>query len=118
MKIRLINCGYKKIAVIKEVRAATGLNLKDAKQLCDRAPMDLPQMLDEVRAAEVVRLLRDAGATVEAQCETTVLDKLTAASYIQVAATALGEGNIHDVRISLRSALRLLGDYGLDQITV
>lgn len=118
MKIRLMGCGNKKIAVIKEVRAATGLNLKEAKQLCDRAPVELPPIQDEIRGAEVVRNLRDAGATVEAQCETTVLDKLTAASYIQTAATALGEGNIHDTRISLRAALRLLGDYGLDQITV
>ena len=118
MKIRFIDCGMKTIAVIKEVRAATGFNLKDAKQLCDRAPTELPHIQDEMRGAEVARLLREAGARIEVTCETTALDKLTAASYIQVAATALGEGNILDTRISLRAALRLLGDYGLDQLTV
>ena len=115
MKIRLIDAGRKKIAVIKAVRAATGFNLKDAKRHTDQAPVNLPPIADEQRGAEVVRELREAGATVEATCETTVLDKLTAASYIQVAATALGEGNIKDTRISLRAALRLIGDFGLDE---
>lgn len=115
MKIRLLECGNKKIAVIKEIRAATGLNLKDAKRLSDRAPVDLPQIRDERTAALAVKGLREAGAKINVTVKPTVLDKITAASYIQTAATALGEGNIKDTRISLRAALRLIGDFGLDE---
>lgn len=43
----LHHCGQKKIAVIKEVRAATGLNLKDAKGIADKAPVALPVMTYE-----------------------------------------------------------------------
>ena len=113
MQIRLLNCGMQKIAVIKEIRAFTGLNLRDAKQLADHAPIDLPVPVTPVtteQANYTVRAFREAGATITARLESTVIDKLTASSYIQTAATALGEGNIKDTRISLRAALRLLGD--------
>jgi hypothetical protein len=114
MQIRLLNCGIKKIAVIKEIRAFTGLNLKDAKHFADSAPIDLPVPVTPVtteHANFTVRAFREAGATIEARLESTAIDKLTASSYIQTAAVALGEGNIKDTRISLRAALRLLGDF-------
>jgi hypothetical protein len=115
MHIRLLSTGRKKIAVIKEIRAFTGLNLRESKRLADNAPTDLPAPRTPVTAEQatyIVRALREAGATIAASLtEPTVIDKLTASSYIQTAATALGEGNIKDTRISLRAALRLLGDF-------
>jgi len=113
MHIRLLNTGHNKIAVIKEIRDFTGLNLRESKQLADRAPIDLPVPVTPItteHANYTIRALREAGATITALLESTVIDKLTASSYIQTAATALGEGNIKDTRISLRAALRLLGD--------
>jgi len=61
---RLIHCGQRKIAVIKAIRQATGLNLRDAKALADRAPVDLPNMSSAI-ASEFVREVREAGGTVE-----------------------------------------------------
>lgn len=118
MKIRLIENGPKRIAVIKEIRSAWWFDLKVAKSWSDKAPVEMPPLPDEV-GARAVRALRDAGATVDALADSTVLDKITAASYIQTAAAALGEGNIKDTRISLRAALRLIGDYDIDsELTV
>jgi len=118
MQIRLVNCGVKKIAVIKAIRAAYGNNLKAAKMQADQAPITLPD-LDYDRGVRFVTELKEVGATVEAIGEPNVLDKITAASYIQTAAIALGEGNMKDARISLRAALRLLGDYpGLSETSL
>ena len=110
MQIRLVDCGTKKIAVIKAIRAAYGINLRDAKNQADQAPITFPE-LDYEQGARFVNELRNSGATVEATGKPNVLDQITAASYIQTASIALGEGNMRDARISLRAALRLLGDY-------
>ena len=111
MKVRLIHCGQKKIACIKAIRAGYNFNLKTAKSWADKAPVQLPD-INAQQGVPMVKELRAAGAQVEASANTAnVLDKLTAASYIQVAATALGEGNLKDTRISLRAALRLIGDF-------
>lgn len=71
---RIIDCGKKKIALIKAVRTATGLNLKDAKAICDRAPEYLPP-LSPAKAAQFVREAREAGAIVEPP-ERAVVDRL------------------------------------------
>lgn len=115
MKVRLISCGQKKIICIKAIREAYKFNLRTCKNWADKAPVDLPS-IDDNAGILMVRELRECGAKVEAFSESTVLDKLTAASYIQVAATALGEGNIKDTRLSLRAALRLIGDFALDEL--
>lgn len=113
MKIELLNCGQNKIACIKAIHAGYGFDLRTSKDWSDRTPCILPQ-IDDAGGAEMVKELRAAGARVIATCETTAIDKLTASSFIQTAATALGEGNIRDTRLSLRAALRLIDDYGLD----
>lgn len=55
----------KKIAVIKEVRAATGLGLKEAKDLVDGAPKTLKEALPKEEAEKLKKALEAAGATVE-----------------------------------------------------
>jgi large subunit ribosomal protein L7/L12 len=57
--------GDKKIAVIKEVRAATGIGLKDAKALVDEAPKPVKEGLSKEEAEDLVKKLEEAGATVE-----------------------------------------------------
>ncbi len=57
--------GDKKIAVIKEVRAATALGLKDAKALVDEAPKAVKEGLSKEEADELAKKLEEAGATVE-----------------------------------------------------
>jgi len=61
----LIAPGDKKIAVIKEVRAITGLGLKDAKALVDSAPKAVKEALPEDEAKQLKAKLEDAGAQVE-----------------------------------------------------
>ena len=57
--------GDKKINVIKEVRAITGLGLKEAKDLVDGAPKPIKEAVSKDEAAEIKKKLEDAGATVE-----------------------------------------------------
>ncbi len=57
--------GDKKINVIKEVRAITGLGLKEAKDLVDGAPKTLKEGVSKEEAAEIKKKLEEAGATVE-----------------------------------------------------
>jgi len=57
--------GEKKINVIKEVRAITGLGLKDAKDLVEAAPKAVKEGVSKEEAAEVKAKLEAAGATVE-----------------------------------------------------
>lgn len=57
--------GDKKIAVIKEVRAATGLGLKEAKALVDEAPKAVKAGLSKEEADDLAKKLQEAGATVE-----------------------------------------------------
>lgn len=61
----LIACGDKKIAVIKEVRAITGLGLKDAKALVDDAPKPVKEGIAKEEAEKIVAQLEEAGAQVE-----------------------------------------------------
>ncbi len=55
----------KKIAAIKEVRAATGLGLKEAKDLVDGAPKTVKEALPKEEAEKLKKTLEAAGATVE-----------------------------------------------------
>ena len=66
--IRLVHCGPKFIACIKEVRTVTGFNLKDGKYLCDKVRNGQPQQLGVFPWHEVPKIQRafeEAGARVE-----------------------------------------------------
>ena len=58
-------CGDKKIQVIKEVRAITGLGLKEAKGLVDAAPKAVKEGVTKDEAEEIQKQLEAAGAAVE-----------------------------------------------------
>ena len=57
--------GDKKINVIKEVRALTGLGLKEAKELVDSAPSTIKEAVSKDEAEQVKTKLEEAGASVE-----------------------------------------------------
>ena len=57
--------GDKKIQVIKVVRAATGLGLKEAKALVDEAPKPIKEGIDRAEADKLKADLEEAGATVD-----------------------------------------------------
>lgn len=61
----LASAGDKKINVIKEVRAITGLGLKEAKDLVESAPKPVKEGINKAEAEELKKKLEDAGATVE-----------------------------------------------------
>ncbi|MFL5375725.1 MAG: 50S ribosomal protein L7/L12 [Myxococcales bacterium] len=61
----LNSAGDKKINVIKEVRAITGLGLKEAKDLVEGAPKTVKEGLSKEDANKFVEQLKAAGATVE-----------------------------------------------------
>ncbi len=61
----LAAAGDGKIAVIKVVREATGLGLKDAKELVDGAPKTVKEGVAKAEAEELKKKLEEAGATVE-----------------------------------------------------
>lgn len=61
----LANAGDKKINVIKEVRAITGLGLKEAKDLVEGAPKVVKEGVSKDNSAKFKKQLEDAGATVE-----------------------------------------------------
>jgi len=61
----LATVGDKKINVIKEVRAITGLGLKEAKELVEAAPKSVKEGLKKEEAEEIKKKLEEAGATVE-----------------------------------------------------
>ncbi|MFN3384955.1 MAG: 50S ribosomal protein L7/L12 [Candidatus Thermochlorobacter sp.] len=61
----LKSSGANKINVIKVVRAATGLGLKEAKELVDGAPKAVKEALPKAEAEKLAKDLRDAGAEVE-----------------------------------------------------
>ena len=63
--VSLTSVGDKKINVIKEVRAATGLGLKEAKDLVEAAPSIVKEGVPEAEANEIKAKLEEAGATVE-----------------------------------------------------
>lgn len=57
--------GDKKIAVIKEVRAITGLGLKEAKEMVDSAPKPVKEGIAKEEAEKIKAQLEEAGAQVE-----------------------------------------------------
>ena len=57
--------GGNKIAVIKAVRGATGLGLKEAKELVDGAPKPIKEKVSKDEAAKLAEELKEAGAEVE-----------------------------------------------------
>ena len=61
----LKNPGASKLNVIKVVRAATGLGLKDAKDLVDNCPKTLEEAISKEDAEKLVAELKEAGATAE-----------------------------------------------------
>lgn len=63
--VMLNSCGEKKVEVIKVVRAATGLGLKEAKDLVDGAPKAVKEGVTKADADALKKQLEDAGATVE-----------------------------------------------------
>jgi large subunit ribosomal protein L7/L12 len=63
--VELKSTGAQKINVIKVVRAATGLGLKEAKDLVDGAPKTVKESLSKDDAEKLKKELEEAGATVE-----------------------------------------------------
>ena len=61
----LKSAGSNKIAVIKEIRAITGLGLKDAKDMVDGAPKTVKEALPKEEAEKIAEQLKKAGAEVE-----------------------------------------------------
>ena len=61
----LVSIGEKKINVIKEVRAASGLGLKEAKDLVESAPKAIKEGVTKGQAEELKKILEGVGATVE-----------------------------------------------------
>jgi large subunit ribosomal protein L7/L12 len=63
--VTLVAAGEKKVEVIKVVRAATGLGLKEAKDLVDGAPKAVKEGVSKADAEALKKQLEDAGAKVE-----------------------------------------------------
>ncbi|OAP41807.1 50S ribosomal protein L7/L12 [Sinorhizobium glycinis] len=61
----LTDAGANKINVIKEVRAITGLGLKEAKDLVEGAPKPVKEAVSKAEAADLKKKLEDAGAKVD-----------------------------------------------------
>ena len=65
VNVILASAGANKIAVLKEVRAITGLGLKEAKELVDGAPKAVKEGIKKEDAEAIKKQLEAAGATVE-----------------------------------------------------
>lgn len=65
VSVVLASAGANKIAVLKEVRAITGLGLKEAKDLVDAAPKPVKENIKKEEAEAIKKQLEAAGATVE-----------------------------------------------------
>ncbi|MBU6133666.1 50S ribosomal protein L7/L12 [Staphylococcus xylosus] len=63
--VELTSAGSSKIKVVKAVKEATGLGLKDAKELVDGAPKVVKEALPKEEAEKLKETLEEAGATVE-----------------------------------------------------
>lgn len=63
--VHLKSAGEQKIAVMKVVKEALGLGLKEAKDMVDGAPVDLKAAVKKVEAEEMKKKLEEAGASVE-----------------------------------------------------
>ncbi len=61
-KVILTDIGANKINVIKEIRAITGLGLKEAKELVDGAPSTVKEGIEKAEAEEIKKKLEAAGA--------------------------------------------------------
>ncbi|KAA3507396.1 MULTISPECIES: 50S ribosomal protein L7/L12 [Agrobacterium] len=61
----LVEAGANKINVIKEVRAITGLGLKEAKDLVEGAPKAVKEAVSKAEAADLKKKLEEAGAKVD-----------------------------------------------------
>ena len=61
----LAESGANKIGVIKEVRAITGLGLKEAKDLVDGAPKPIKENVAKAEAEEIKKKLEAAGAKIQ-----------------------------------------------------
>jgi large subunit ribosomal protein L7/L12 len=61
----LVSAGDKKIQVIKEVRAVTGLGLKEAKDLVEGAPKPIKEAVSKDEAAEIKKKIEAAGGQVD-----------------------------------------------------
>ena len=61
----LKECGANKIAVIKVIRALTGLGLKEAKEIADNCPKTPKEGISKEDAEKIVNDLKEAGATAE-----------------------------------------------------
>ena len=61
----LASAGSSKVGVIKEVRAITGLGLKEAKEVVDNAPQAVKEGVSKEEAEQIKEKLEAAGATVE-----------------------------------------------------
>jgi large subunit ribosomal protein L7/L12 len=65
VNVILASAGANKIAVLKEVRAITGLGLKEAKDLVDAAPKAIKEGVKKEEAEAIKKQLEEAGATIE-----------------------------------------------------
>ena len=63
--VLLASFGEKKVGVIKAVREATGLGLKEAKDLVESAPAPIKEGVNKAEAEELKKKLEEAGATIE-----------------------------------------------------
>ncbi|MFA5362795.1 MAG: 50S ribosomal protein L7/L12 [Candidatus Omnitrophota bacterium] len=63
--VMLVNAGANKISVIKEVRAATSLGLKEAKDLVDGAPKPVKENIPKEEAEDLKKKIEAAGGKVE-----------------------------------------------------
>lgn len=63
--VHLASAGEQKIAVMKVVKEALGLGLKEAKDMVDGAPVDLKAAVKKAEAEELKKKLEEAGAKVE-----------------------------------------------------
>ena len=61
----LKDCGASKLNVIKVIRAATGLGLKEAKEIADNCPKTLKEGISKEDAEKLANDLKEAGATAE-----------------------------------------------------
>ena len=64
-KVILADVGANKINVIKEIRAITGLGLKEAKELVDGAPSTVKEGVEKAEAEDIKKKLEAAGAKVD-----------------------------------------------------
>jgi large subunit ribosomal protein L7/L12 len=64
-EVILVSGGEKKVNAIKEVRAITGLGLKEAKDMVDSAPSSIKQGVSKAEAEDLKNQLEEAGASVE-----------------------------------------------------